>query len=119
MNSGASCSNSSTPQGRPAIGNEPNQPSGFHFPMREFGIKTVVKRAFNPKWFTKWPWLHYSSSDDRVYCFTCISAIGAGKLSGNVKESAFATTGVRLHKLERCNCCIWSSRIIQCPQTSC
>ena len=61
MNSGASCSHSSTPQGRPAIGNEPNQPSGFHFPMREFGIKTVVKRAFNPKWFTKCPWLHYSS----------------------------------------------------------
>ena len=61
--------------------------------MCEFGIKIVAKRAFNPKWFTKWLWLHYNSSHDQEYCFT---ATANGKLSlqsGNVKESAFATTG--------------------------
>ena len=42
MNFGASCLHSSTPQGCPAIGNEPND----HFQMREFGTKTVVKRVF-------------------------------------------------------------------------
>ena len=39
-----------------------NQPLRFPFPMHEFGKKNVVKRAFKPKWFSQWGWLHYDSA---------------------------------------------------------
>ena len=42
------------------IENKPHQPINFLFPKREFGVLTVVKQSFQPCWFDKWPWLHYS-----------------------------------------------------------
>ena len=52
-----------------------NQPLRFPFPMREFGKKNVVKRAFKPKWFSQWGWLHYDSCHDRAFCFICDKAV--------------------------------------------
>eukprot|EP00731_Ephydatia_muelleri_P007654 Em0003g1902a len=39
----------------------PHQPRVFHFPKREFGKKSAVRRSFQTAWFDKWPWLHYPS----------------------------------------------------------
>ena len=74
------------------LGDAPNQPSNSAFPMRQFGQKKTVKRAFNPKWFSSWHWLHYDSSQDRSFCYTCVKAVNAGNLSlasGNIKDSPF------------------------------
>ena len=80
----------------PAIEETANQPLRFPFPMREFGKKTIVKRAFKPKWFSQWGWLHYDSCHDRAFCFICVKAVTTGKLcttSGNIKDSAFIYAG--------------------------
>ena len=42
----------------PPIGEMPHQPMTFRFPQQEFGQKTVIKRSFQAKWFSRWPWLH-------------------------------------------------------------
>ncbi len=34
----------------------------------------VVNQSFQPSWFEKWPWLHYTENDDDVVCFTCAQA---------------------------------------------
>ena len=74
----------------PDIGNEPNQPWRHQFPKRSFGKKNVVYHSFQPAWFDRWKWLHYDSSRDLAFCFTCIKAIKTGKmkLSGNMKDSS-------------------------------
>ena len=38
----------------PVMSDAPNQPSNYVFPMHQFGQKKMVKRAFNPKWFSNW-----------------------------------------------------------------
>ena len=58
----------------PIVGDAPNQPSNSVFPMRQFGQTKTVKRSFNPKWFSNWRWLHYDSSQDRSFCYTCVRA---------------------------------------------
>ena len=52
----------------------PHQPRAFHFPKREFGKKSAVRRSFQTAWFDKWPWLHYREEDDSVSCYTCLKA---------------------------------------------
>ena len=42
----------------------PHQPRVFHFPKREFGKKSAVRRSFQTAWFDKWPWLHYREEND-------------------------------------------------------
>ena len=32
----------------------PHQPRAFHFPKREFGKKSAVRRSFQTAWFDKW-----------------------------------------------------------------
>ena len=68
----------------PPIGERPHQPISFRFPQREFGQKTVTKRSFQAKWFSKWPWLHYSYNEDSdsVYCLHCIKVYSQNKLLG-------------------------------------
>lgn len=81
---------------RPPVVETANQPLEFPFPMREFGKKNKVKRAFNPKWFSKWHWLHYDSCHDKVYCCICIKAVTTKRLNstaGNIKDSAFIFAG--------------------------
>ena len=79
----------------PDIGNEPNQPRRHQFPKRSFGKKNVIYRSFQPAWFDRWKWLHYDSSRDLAFCFTCITAIKTGKmkLSGNMKDSLLIFNG--------------------------
>ena len=74
----------------PDIGNKPNQPRRYQFPKRSFGKKNIVYRSFQPAWFDQWQWLHYDSSRDLAFCFTCIKAIKTGKmkLSRNMKDSS-------------------------------
>ena len=80
----------------PIVGDAPNQPSNSVFPMHQFGQKKTVKRAFNPKWFSSWHWLHYDSSQDRSFCYACVKAVNVGKLSlasGNIIDSPFVCGG--------------------------
>lgn len=53
----------------------PNQPVTFSFPKREYGQKTVVKRAFQATWFGSWKWLHYNEAEDCVHCHLCLTAV--------------------------------------------
>ena len=79
----------------PDIGNEPKQPRRYQFPKRSFGKKSVIYRSFQPAWFDRWKWLHYDSSRDLAFCFTCIKAIKTGKtkLSGNMNDSSLIFNG--------------------------
>ena len=72
----------------------PHQPTTYQFPKREFGKKTLVKRSFQPSWYTKWPWLHYMEDQDAVLCFICAKASLEKKIhwSSNA-DSAFISTG--------------------------
>ena len=53
---------------RQSIPNKPNQPRNIIFPLRHFGKQ---KRAFNPKWFDQFKFLHYRKDSDSVICHTC------------------------------------------------
>ena len=56
----------------PSFGDHPHQSSNFKFPLREFGRKTIVKRAFQSTWVKRWNWLHYDESQDVAFCFPCL-----------------------------------------------
>ena len=60
-------------------GRSPHQPLNFTFPMRDFGKKAVVKRAFQPGWFKSWSWLHYDEAKDVVLCHTSVQALDQKK----------------------------------------
>ena len=94
MASSMSCSSSSSSL-LPEIQDIPNQPDWFDFHKRSFGKTKVVKRAYQASWFKRFQWLHYSTTDDLAYCFTCVEAVKTGKLknTGHVKESAFVYGG--------------------------
>lgn len=69
---------------------KPHQPRNFHFPRREFGQSVVVKWGFQPSWFDRWPWLHYSEDHDVVLCFMCVRAHSENKLTWSANaEAAF------------------------------
>ena len=46
---------------------KPHQPRSIKFPMRDTGKQ---KRAFNPKWFDQYTFLHYREDSDSVICHT-------------------------------------------------
>ena len=48
-----------------------------------------TRPAFQPKWFDKWPWLHYDRTGDRVFCFLCVTALKTGKIKpdGNIDKA--------------------------------
>lgn len=78
----------------PAIGDRAHQPSSFHFPHREFGKASVVKRSFQRKWFERWSWLHYDEDRDLAFCFVCVVAYQKNLLqSAHCFEQAFISTG--------------------------
>ena len=74
------------------VSDTPHQPAGFKFPLKEIGKQ---HRSFQPIWFSKWKWLHYSESDsdDKVFCHTCIKAVRDFKISSKNAEEAFLTRG--------------------------
>ena len=77
----ASCSvATSSSESLPNVGEKPNQPKRFLFPKREYGKKTIVKRAFQQQWFYNWPWIHYDEANDVAFCHTCVTAVRAKKL---------------------------------------
>lgn len=45
---------------------KPFQPKNFNFPRKRYAKQT---RAFQAKWFTEFPWLHYNQDSDSVLCF--------------------------------------------------
>ena len=79
----------------PDVGETPNQPRHHDFSERSFGKTKVVTRTFQPSWFNKWKWLHYSTPGDLAFCHTCVTAIKTGrmKVTGNVQDSSFLTGG--------------------------
>ena len=78
----------------PEIVDKPHQPSNFHFPQREFGKTSVVKRSFQHNWFQRWPWLHYDEEQDLAFCFTCIVAYKNNHLHSIPSlEKTFVSTG--------------------------
>ena len=78
----------------PAIGDKPHQPSFFHFPQREFGKTSVVKRSFQRQWFDRWSWLHYDEDRDLAFCFTCVVAYQNNHLqSAHCLEQRFISSG--------------------------
>ena len=50
---------------------KPHHPRSIKFPMRDTGKQ---KRAFNPKWFDQFTFLHYRGDIDSVICHTCALA---------------------------------------------
>ena len=78
----------------PPIDDKPHQPRNFKFPKRSFGKKTVVQRAFQSQWFSRWKWLHYVEESDAVFCYTCVKAYSENKLfSVGILESTYISTG--------------------------
>ena len=80
----------------PNVGEAANQPLDINYPKRKFGKTKVVHKAFQAQWFAKWLWLHYDTTQDLAFCHTCVTAVGSGQLAlltGNVKDSAFISTG--------------------------
>ena len=56
---------------RQSIPNKSNQPRNTVFPLRHFGKQ---KRAFNPKWFDQFKFMHYGEGFDSVIYHTCAVA---------------------------------------------
>ncbi len=70
-----------------------HQPISFPFPKRPYGIKNIVYRSFQPKWFNLHPWIHYIESNDSVLCYVCMQAIKQKKMSEKRADNAFITRG--------------------------
>lgn len=50
----------------------PVQPSLHAYPVSHItGDKEGVTRSFKADWFTNYPWIEYSQSNNSVYCFAC------------------------------------------------
>ena len=74
---------------RQSISNKPNQPRNIIFLLRHFGKQ---KRAFNPKWFDQFKFLHYREDSDSVICHTCANEQKLLHLDTK-REDTFITTG--------------------------
>ena len=48
---------------------EPFQPANFNFPKKHCGKQN---RAFQSKWLSEFPWLHYNEQSVYVSCFICM-----------------------------------------------
>ena len=63
--------------------NKPHQPRLKRFPLREMGNQ---KRAFNPKWFDEFKFLHYREESDSIICHTCVVADNQNLLKTDTKK---------------------------------
>ena len=57
-----------------------SQLRSLKFPQHKFSQEIVVKRSFQPKWFDRWPWIHYDECSDAAFCFLCVKAYCQNKL---------------------------------------
>ena len=75
------------------VSDKPHQLADFDFLKCEFGIKTVVRRSFQPSWFKPWTWLHYDEQSDTCYCYLCMKAYKEKKLFQNTIDLSFIAKG--------------------------
>lgn len=75
------------------IGEEPFQPRDIAFPQRSYGVKEVVKRSFQPKFFDLFPWAHWDTPSERIFCHVCVRASRAGLITSGNADPAFITRG--------------------------
>ena len=76
-----------------ATPSKPHQPRKFAFPKREYGKKTVVRRAFNPSWFDIHTWLDYDEAMDAVFCHVCKRGIREKGVKTTCSDVAFMSRG--------------------------
>ena len=62
---------------------KPFQPCHYRFPSRSFGKAAPVKRTFQSSWFHRFKWIHYDTSLDAAFCFSCCKASKQGKVRLN------------------------------------
>ena len=65
------------------LSDKPHQVRLKKFPLREMGNQ---KRAFNPKWFDEFKFLHYREESDSVICHTCAVADNQNLLKTDTKK---------------------------------
>ena len=65
------------------LSDKPHQVRLKKFPLREMGNQ---KRAFNPKWFDEFKFLHYREESDSVICRTCAVADNQNLLKTDTKK---------------------------------
>ena len=72
----------------------PCHPVGSRFPSWMFGSAKKVSRSFQSSWCHRFSWIHYDSTQDLVFCFSCCKAAKEGKvrLTG-VEEKSFVVKG--------------------------
>ena len=70
----------------PPIGDKPNQPRNLSFPSKSYGNRN---RSFQPGWFDRNPWLHYSERKDASFCHNCIKAAASNMISSGNADQAF------------------------------
>ena len=76
-----------------ATPSKPHQPRKFAFPKKEYGKKTVVRRAFNPSWFDIHTWLDYDEAMDAVFCHVCKRGIREKGVKTTCSDVAFMSRG--------------------------
>lgn len=94
-NSSVSTSDHIIKDGRDIFSEFPNQPSSTEgcFPVQVLSKRTLV---FQPSWYKKYPWLHYSASSEckGVLCFFCAKAASLNMLDLSTKsDDAFICRG--------------------------
>ena len=104
----------------PEVGPTPHQPKNITFPKVLFGKAEIALRSFNSSWFSKWEWLHW---DERVFCFTCVSAFKQKKLRSATADIAFISRGWKdataaFHKHESSSCHKQAEQMIVLPATN-
>ena len=50
------------------------------FPSWTFGSAKKVNRSFQSLWCHRFSWIHYDSTQDLVFCFSCCKAAKEGKV---------------------------------------
>ena len=70
---------------------EPFQPADFNIPKKHCGKQN---RAFQFKWFSEFPWLHYNKQSDSVLCFICMQQNAKSNLrAARSKKVCFISKG--------------------------
>ena len=70
---------------------EPFQPADFNFPKKHCGKQN---RAFQSKWFSEFPWLHYNEQSNSVLCFIFMQQNAKSNLrAARSKEVCFISKG--------------------------
>lgn len=73
------------------MGNEPYQPDPKFIKVQKLRNK---KLRFQAKWFSQYPWLHYSPTLQKVLCFECVKAYTIKKTTLEKRnDPAFCSNG--------------------------